>query len=183
MLKRKNSPKRPQKTLDTFLEKRGRGRPARAGFSEIRGRADNYRWIFAQVWDRLWPLLAKAKTEEDMIKAFQEGARPYDREFVPALTGLALRVLCERKFPKRREPQVNFLADSLAGVGLVTPRRSRDICEQERAAEKRAHHIIRYEFYIECSCGYKGRSRDHACRKCGAKVSFGFGLPFGPGLI
>jgi len=146
MLKRKNSPKRPKRTLDTFPEKRGRGRPVRVRFSEIRGRADNYRWIFAQVWDRLWPPLSRADSEQAVIKAFQEGANPYDREFVPGLAGLALRVLREPKFPKRREPQVNFLADSLAGVGLVTPRRSRDICEQERAAEKRAHHIIRYEF-------------------------------------
>jgi hypothetical protein len=123
--------------LDTVFAKRGRGRPARMRFSEIRGRAENYRGILDQVWDRLWPLLSKARTEGDVTKAFQEGASPYDREFVPGLAGLALRVLAEPTFPKRRQPQINFLADSLAGVGLVTPRRSRDICERHRAEEKR----------------------------------------------
>ena len=182
MPQHKKNKKRPNKPLDTFSEKRGRGRPARMRASEIRGRADNYRWILNQLWDRLWPLLSQAQTEADIIKAFQEGASPYDREFSPGLAALTLRVLHEPKFPKRRDPQINFLADSLAGLGLVTPRRSRDICERHRAEEKRAHHIIRYEFYIECSCGYKGCSWDHACRKCGAQIAFGFGPIFGSGL-
>jgi len=172
MPKRKKSKKKPTKPLDTFSEKRGRGRPARMRASEIRGRADNYRWILNQVWDRLWPLLSQARTEADVIRAFQEGASPYDREFVPGLAVLALRVLHEPKFPKRREPQINFLADSLAGLGVVAPRRSRDICEQHRVDEKSAHHIIRYEFWVECSCGFKGRSRNHACPKCDATIPF-----------
>src|SRR5437867_6072956 len=72
--------------------------------------------------------------------------------------------------------QINFLADSLAGTGIVSPRRSRDICAAERAKEKRTHRIIRFEFYVECSCGYKGPSENHACRKCGATISFPLGL-------
>jgi hypothetical protein len=53
-------------------------------------------------------------------------------------------------------------------------RRSRDICQEERTKEKRAHRILRYEFYVECSCGFKGRSQNHACQKCGAEIDFGF---------
>jgi hypothetical protein len=162
------------------LQTRGRGRPARVRASEIAGRADNFRWILNEVWDRLWPLLSGTTTQEDVITAFQAGASPYDREFAPALAGLALQVLRDPKFPKRREPQIAFLADSLAGLGRVSPRRSRDICEQHRAEQKRAHHIIRYEFWIECSCGHKGRSRDHACPKCGAEIVFGFDFASGP---
>ncbi len=172
MPKQKKSRKKPNKPLDTFSEKRARGRPARMRASEIRGRADNYRWILDRVWDRLWPLLSRAQSEAEVITAFQEGASPYDREFVPALATLALSVLQEPRFPRRREPQINFVADSLADVGVVAPRRSRDICERHRADEKRAHHIVRYEFWIECSCGYKGRSWHHACRKCGATIPF-----------
>jgi hypothetical protein len=140
------------------------------------GRAGHYRIIFGQVWGRLWPLLSKAQNEEDVIKAFQEGASPYTPHFVPALASLTLMVIRERRFPKRREPQINFLADSLAGMGVVRPRRSRDICAQARVKEKRTHHIIRYEFYVECSCSYKGRSYDHACPKCGARINVEVGL-------
>jgi hypothetical protein len=149
--------KKAEIPLDTVRAKRRPGRRARVRPSQIAGRADNNRWILNQVWDRLWPRLSRAKNEEDVIKAFQEGASPY-----------------EPKIPKRRKSRINFLADSLAGVDCVTPRRSRDICDQERARAKRTHHIICYEYYVECSCGHKGRSRNHACPKCGAKIFFGF---------
>jgi hypothetical protein len=139
--------------------------------SEIAGRAYGYRLIFNQVWDRLWPLLSKAQTQEEVFGAFQAGSSPYEREFVPVLA-LAHRVLRDPKFPKTRDAQVNFLADSLAALGMTSPRRSRDICAEVRAEEKRAHHILRFEFWIECSCGYKGKSRDHACPKCAAKIAF-----------
>ena len=142
--------------------------------SELRGRADGYRFIFNQVWDRLWPRLSRALTDQEVIDSFLEGANPYAQQFVPGQANLILRVLGERKFPKRREAQVSFLADSLAALGDVAPRSSRDICQKERAREKRTHHIIRFEVYVECSCGFKGRSRNHACRKCGAQIDFGF---------
>jgi len=129
--------------LDTVPEKRRPGRRAQLRPSEIAGRAANNRWILNQVWDRLWPFLSKAQTEEEVVKAFQEvvkafqeGASPYDRGFMPFLAGLIIKVMNEPKFPTRREARINFLADSLAGVGCVTPRRSRDICEQEREKSK-----------------------------------------------
>jgi ribosomal protein L32 len=126
------------------------------------------------VWDRLWPVLSKAQTEEDVIKAVEEGASPYAQQFVPSLSNLILRVVREPKFPKRRKAQINFLADSLAGVDRITLRYSRDICQKDRAKQKRAHHILRYEVYVECSCGHKGLSRNHACPKCEAEIDFGF---------
>jgi hypothetical protein len=172
MTHRKNSALKPEKPLDTFSKKRPRGRPRRVIPSETTGRARNYRGILNQVWDRLWPLLEQAQTEENVTKAFEEGAIPYAREFMPALAKLVLEVMRDRRFPERREPQINFLADSLAGRGWVRPRRSRDICAEERAKEdsKSPHKIIRKEFYIECECGYKGPARDDACRKCGAEI-------------
>jgi hypothetical protein len=172
--KRTASLKRPKNPLDTASAKRGRGRPRRVRPSEIQGRGDHYRLIFDQVWESLWPLLSKAQREEDVIKAVEEGARPYAQQFVPSLSNLLLKVLREKKFPKRREAQINFLADSLAGVGWITQRYSRDICQKERAKQKRAHYIIRYEVYVECSCGYKGLSRNHACPKCEVEIDFGF---------
>jgi hypothetical protein len=32
---------------------------------------------------------------------------------------------------------------------------------------KLKHVIVRREYYIECSCGYKGPALDGACRDCG----------------
>ncbi len=172
MPKRKKSAKSPAKPLDTISGQRGRGRPRKVRASEIRGRADNYHWILSQVWNRLGEPLLKADTEQKVIQAFEEQARPYEREFVPALASLILQVIREPKFPKRAEAQIGFLGDSLAGRGRVRPRTARDICARERAMEraKSRHHIIRREYYVECSCGYKGPARDNGCRRCGAQI-------------
>lgn len=181
MMKRKKAAPKPGNPLDTFSKKRTRGRPRRVIPSEIKNRADNYRLILNQVWDRLWPLLAQAQTQEDVIGAFNEGARPYAQEFMPALAGLVLEIMRERKFSERRKPRINFLADSLAGRDWVRPRRSRDICANERAKQHGTspHKIIRKEFYIECECGYKGPARDNACRKCGAEIPLSLNLSRG----
>jgi len=159
-----------KKALDRFSQKRGRGRPATVRFTEIVGRADNNRRILDQVWERLWPLLSRANSEGEVTTAFKEGAGPYATQYVPAFSALIFGVLREKIFPKRRKSQVNFLADSLAGVGVVVARRSRDICAEQRSKAQRQHRIIRYEYYVECSCGYEGPSKDRACRKCGAEI-------------
>ena len=174
MPKRRKTEKEPQKGLDNVLEKKPRGRRQRMRHSEIWGRADNYRGIFKYIWDRLRGPLLEAKTEEEVRQAVEKHAQPYANELVPHLVGLILKVIRDPKFPKRPEPQRNFLADSLAGLGWVTPRRSRDIAAQERARyrAKTKYHILRHEFYVECTCGYKGPARDNACRKCGAEISF-----------
>jgi hypothetical protein len=159
--------------LDTGSEKPRRGRHPRIPASSIRGRADNYKWIFDLLWDEIWPSLSKAQTAQDVVLSFS-GTKggSYALEFTP-LAELILSVLRDRKFPRRkREAQINFLADSIAGYGTVTPRSSRDICDRERTRLKKLHRILSYEYYIECSCGYKGHSRKHACPKCGAEIEF-----------
>ncbi len=169
--KRRKTPKTAQYPLDKVLEKRRRGRPVKIKASWVRGRGDNYRSILDEVWDRVSPRLLEALTREDVVRAF-EGAEigGYALAFVQ-LADLILQVLKERKFPKQsRKAQINFLADSIAGHGAVTPRTSRDICNKERFRIERLHHILRYEFWIECSCGYKGRSLNHACPKCEAEI-------------
>ena len=178
--RRKPAPKQ-EKALDTLEGKRGRGRPARVRASEIAGRAYNYRLIFSQNWNSVGEPLLKAKTEGEVIQVFEK-AGPYMREFVP-IAPLILKVLHDPEFPKRRETQINFLADSLAGYGWISPRHSRNICERERAKEKHATHIIRYEFKIECSCGFKGFSRDHACPECKAKIPFPSWFDLNSGLF
>jgi hypothetical protein len=107
--------------------------------------------------------LLKAQTEEDVVRAFDPWPN-YRRDFEPIASQI-LKVLREPKFPKRREAQINFLADFLAGRGGISARRSRDICEQER--KKKVNYIIRQDYYIECTCRYKGPALHGRCPKCG----------------
>ena len=165
--------------LDKHSEKQPRGRPVTIKASWVRGRADNYRYIFDQIWDHIWSGLSKAKTQQEVIQAI---ARPEVGSYALDLIRVAdviLRTLQDRKFPKRkRESQIDFMADSIAAHGMLTPRSSRDVCERERARIKRVHRILRYEYYVECSCGYKGFSKSHACPKCEAEIQFKTESPF-----
>jgi len=173
MTKRKQAQKILRIPLDRFSGKRGRGRPPKVVASSIAGRAENYRSILPRIWNELEPPLLEAQTDDDVVKAFQI-ALPGGNEF-PPLAPLILKIVKDPNFPKRQRARISFLADSVAGIGLVTPRRSRDICAKDRKERKvleQAHRILRYEFYIECSCDYKGKSRDHACPECGAEILF-----------
>lgn len=172
--KHKSSYQGPKKTLDPFSEKRGRGRPRNCRYSEILGRAENYRGIFTSIWQRLSEPLLAGRTEEEVIEAFRCFGEPYAHEFVPRLAGDILKVVSEKKFPRRAKTQIKFLANSLAGRPNVESRTSRDICALGLAEEraKSPHKILRKEFYVECSCGFKGPALNDACRKCGAQISF-----------
>jgi hypothetical protein len=149
--------------LDSILGKTAVGRPGVIR-SEIVGRADNYRGILSSIWDTVGEPLLQAKSEEGVIKACESEAH-YKPEFA-GIAGLIFKVVREKKFPKTRKAQIKFLADSVAGRGWISPRRPRDICEAER--KKPINHIIRQDFYIECSCGYEGPAYHKACPKCGA---------------
>jgi hypothetical protein len=166
MKKGKELRKIAQSPLDRFLTKRGRGRPVKVVPAAVRGRADNYRVQLGTIWKELGAPLLSAQSEQDVINALQS-AIPGNHELVP-FAPLILKVIKDRKFPKRKRAQIHFLADSIAGVGLVTPRRSRDICAEQRSLDVQRNQILRYEYWIECSCGYRGRSENHKCKKCGA---------------
>jgi len=64
-------PKKEKKALDTFSEKRGKGRPFKVKASSVRGRADNYRGTLDTVWDRVAPRLLKVQTREDVVRSFE----------------------------------------------------------------------------------------------------------------
>jgi len=169
--KRSKASKMGNLAIDRFSKKPERGRPRKIQPSWVRGRADNYRYVFNQIWDRVGPHLLKSKTREDVLASFRETEiGGYALEFV-RMADVMLQIVRDPDFPrKRREAQINFLADSLGGEGTVTPRSSRDICARERARIQSAHKIIRVEVWIECSCRYKGRSKNLACPKCEAEV-------------
>jgi len=163
MPKRKKVRKETEIPLDTILRKKGRGRPGVIR-SEIVGRADNYRGIFSTIWNTVGKRLLEAESEENVVKAFE--SEPHYKSEFTSIAALILKVVREKEFPKTQEAQINFLADSLAGRGWISPRRSRDICEAERKKPK--NYIIRQDFYIECTCGYEGPAYRKACPKCGA---------------
>jgi hypothetical protein len=163
-----------KKGLDDVSAKAPRGRPPRVDAPAIRSRADYYRVAFARVWDRTRTALICANKEEDIVKAvigLQESGNDVEARLIAWLAPHLLRVLRDPKFPTQTRAQINFLADSVAAHGIVSSRRARDICGRQRS-EKPAHYIRRIEYYIECSCGYSGPSRDHACPKCGAQLPF-----------
>jgi hypothetical protein len=188
MRKRKRAPKLAKISVDGQLGKKRRGRPG-ANVSEVVLRAENYRRMFwtsrlrgkkeHKKWVRDQPYewsvaLVAADTTEDATSALDTAPSHVQSELKP-LVPLILQVLQEHDFPKRPENQFDFLAESLAARGEVSPRRSRDICTDARAAErnKSPYKILRTEFYVECSCGYEGPARNNACRKCGAVIPIG----------
>lgn len=113
-----------------------RGRPARVDPGETLGRAENFRHIFGQggVWAQIAEAALRARTEAEAIAAFSAAGPYYAEQFTRGtMAGLVLATLNDRDFPKTRaDAQARFLADSLAAMGDVSPRRSRQICLAER---------------------------------------------------
>ena len=194
MAKRKKERTTPEILLDVQPPKRGKGRPG-VRPEEVVGRADNYRGMFwtnrlrgrkgKKQWLRDKPhewavALIAAKTTDDATRVLEAAPLPVQNEF-KSLAPLIVRVVRESDFPKRQRNQFDFLADSIAARGEVSPRRSRDICEKERLKAERATHIMSYEFKIECSCGFDGFSKNHGCPKCKAKIAFGLSSIYGGG--
>jgi hypothetical protein len=157
-----------KKSLHSNSQKR-RGPRRQIPPTTVIGRSDSYRDILQEMWDSIWPSLSASQSAEDVSKAL-ENAPPYGRGFVP-FSAAIFGVLKEKRFPSRRKSRINFIADSIAGIPNVSPRRSRDICFEERA-KKDGTRILRYEYYVECSCRYEGHSKNHGCPICGAKIRF-----------
>jgi len=151
--------------LERAAGKKRKGRPARIDPEVVVGSADAFRGWFQQFWPKLGPRILRAKSSEDIERAIHEDA-PTISGGLGQHSALILAIVHDRRFPRARTAsQIHFLADSLGGQGFVTPRRSREICAAERI--KVRHMIVRREYYIECSCGYKGPALDGACRDCG----------------
>jgi hypothetical protein len=174
---RKFQQKKATKALDTLSRKttnqskNKRGRHNLLPPDTVTGHASNFEFQLNEVWERLEKPLLNSKTSDEVTEAFKKFAEPYDREFVPRLSSDILRLLNDPDFPQRPLPRTRFLARSLAGRSVLSFRRSRDICEKADREEKRKspHRLLRREFYIECSCGYRGPALDDCCRKCGAE--------------
>jgi hypothetical protein len=159
-----NTAKLPPKNISV---RRGRGRPPFLPAALVRSCADNYRTLLGRGWNELAGPLLAAETEQEVADVLRSTPLGYPHD-PSRLAPLLLEIRRDPKFPKRQRVQINFLADSVAGGGVVSRRRSRDICAEERARDAQRHYIVRFEYWIECSCGYKGHSENHSCKKCGA---------------
>lgn len=148
------------------IVKKGRGRPHSVDPTWVKTTADNHRSVLTGKWHELGPKLLAARTERDVMTAIQESA--WDSFISVQLVPVILRVLREPTFPKRTAAQIKFLADSIAGGVKVTPRRSRDICAEQRKPKMQTYKIISYGISIECGCGYEGLSVNNLCPQCGA---------------
>src|SRR5882724_1783540 len=78
----RNATEGAKNPLDTNSEKGRRGPKPHVVPKVVRGRADNYRVLLGNAWDRLWPQLSQAQTDEDVIAAFRE-VHLAEYEFMP----------------------------------------------------------------------------------------------------
>lgn len=151
-----------------------RGRKPIVSREQVQYREASYREILGApgVWARLWPLLRSAPDSGSVTDAFHAALVPDAHTFVPHVAEVILKVIRDERFPRRSKARINFLSASIAGGPRMTPRRSRDVCQENRSASQEAkHRIVRYEYYIVCTCTYEGPSHNHACPQCGAVIT------------
>ena len=143
-----------------------RNGPGRPGISksEVLNRAWDYTLTFEQSWELVKEALLDAETAQGFRTAIGAVPNHIKRKFPVEIFRLILRIRKDPKFPSSQRAQVKFFAESLAGDGRVTPRRSRDICAEAR--RNPANMIIRRDYYIECTCEYKGPAYYQTCPKC-----------------
>jgi hypothetical protein len=153
--------------------KKRRGPKPKIRPSEVVNRAYDLRLTFDIAGKQLdWFKVLAAQSKDEVVAAFEQMNESYRRKFLHK-PELILSCLKDSKFPKQdRKAQEEFIADSLAGDGRISIRRSRDICGEDRSKRKHQGKILRREFYIVCSCGYKGPAFHDACPDCNAEVSY-----------
>jgi hypothetical protein len=116
-----------------------------------------------------WGRLEVAKNAGEVASAFERVPPPY-RERLNLWADTIPEWALEGKFPKTNlEQKMHHLANSVAAEGLLTPRRCRDVCLEERKRQEKLGMILRREFYIECSCTYRGPAKGGGCPQCGTK--------------
>jgi hypothetical protein len=154
-----------QEKIMQKTSQRRRGRPYVIDPQTVIDSAETYGGWLRQFWPKLGTPLLAARSADKIARAIEQHAPDLSASLAP-FPRLILTILQDRRFPRlRAAAQIQFLADSMGGQGMITPRRSREICARERGKVK--HVILRREFYIECSCGYKGPALEGACRGCG----------------
>jgi len=161
-----------QKTANRALtaSEETRGRKRRIHAENVVRAANDLLKILEVCRDQIdWSKLQIAKTEKEAASAFERVPPPY-RERLNLWLAAIPEWAQEGKFPKTNlERKMHHLADSVAAEGFLTPRRCRDVCLEERKRQAQLGMIFRREFYIECTCGYRGPAKGGGCLQCGTK--------------
>ena len=140
---------------DGPTKRRRRGRPVNIESSVVVGSADTYRLWFEALWSKLGSRLLAARSSKEITKAIRENAPDVSTSLAPH-SELILQILRDPKFPAvRSASQIHFLADSLGGQGFVGPRRSREICAEERSRVR--HVIVRRNTTLSARAATKGQ--------------------------
>lgn len=162
--------KRQKYPLTTLLETRGRKRVLEPHI--VVEHANYILKVVRSLHDRIaWDVLEAARTTAEAESAIAK-VPPFYRKILKERLAAILRWVQEGKFPKKNlERKMRHLADSIAGDVLLSPRRSRDICYEHRKQpeSEKVGMILRREFYIECTCGYRGPAARGACARCGTR--------------
>jgi len=162
--------KKPKSPLTASQEKRGRKQVLKPEI--VVEHADYVLKVVASLQDRIaWDKLEAARTEAEVESAIAR-VPPFYREILRERLAAILMWVREGKFPKKNlERKMRHLADSVAGDVHYSPRRSRDICYEyrKRPVSKQVGMILCREYYIECTCGYRGPASRGACARCGTR--------------
>jgi hypothetical protein len=152
--------------LTVFEETRGRKRRIHSA-NVVRAANDLFEILELCKEQIDWGKLETSRTEEEAASAF-ERVPPRYRERLNLWLAAIPEWALEGKFPSTNlERKMRHLADSVAAEGVLSPRRCRDVCLEERKRQGRLGMIFRREFYIECTCGYRGPAQGGGCPQCG----------------
>jgi hypothetical protein len=130
---------------NTFSLKKGPGRHPNIDPHLCVGNANVFRAQLSHAWPTLGKQLLAAQSPVEVWEVVKSGGGIISNTNDFIFSERIFEVIHDPKFPRvRAKSQIHFLADSLGGCGLVKPRRSREICAEQRS--KVQHVIVRREF-------------------------------------
>jgi hypothetical protein len=124
------------------------------------------RWLLRHKGEIDWS--RPAKEIEDELKTILQTDPPrrYSR-----IRERILQAVRDPQFRRKKSPwaKINFIADSVGCLDTPSLRYSRNLVQEERKRERLR--IVSCEFYIRCSCGYKGPTESGSCPECKSGVT------------
>jgi hypothetical protein len=152
----------------------------------------NYAAVFQYAGDKFWEKVEALRRTKLKIKerlrlareALEEVKRkvPLQYPLPDNFVIVFVEAVCDKSFPQKPRARARFLGDSLGADGMVSARRSRNICGEERAKLKKKQTAPKPEIYIDC-CGKKRWTVGQVCPECGRNPLDAFMLFLSPLLV